>query len=212
MEWITLIGIGLTFFIGVYNASINIKLAKHKNLTNEQELCLNVLQILAGNIIDVEEEILLHKKRYKQKNKTDIDDKDINKLEYVIEKYVVRCYPDYKTEISCFTNPVIWFLHKMRISTTSNKVHRILLNYQEGLYKETMTGNHALITFSLLYKEFYKDLKHLNIGDLDYLRFSINDLVIENYTDVVKELKKLYGLTFISLIKLKISRCNKAKA
>ena len=114
MEIIALIGIIVTLMLSIYNVWANRILMKKNELSQEQKFCLNVIQIMAGNVI---------KDTSKQHS-----DKD---LEIQIKKYVETTYPEYENEINIFENVAIWLFHKMRSANMSKRIHNILLYSQQ---------------------------------------------------------------------------------
>ena len=58
-----------------------------------------------------------------------------------------------------------------------------------------MVEKDELITYSLLYKEMYKDYKNIKISDIDYLKFVINDMDEKEIRKDIKKLKTVYGLS-----------------
>lgn len=185
MEFITLFGIFATLILSIYNFWANRILMKKDELSKDQKICFNVIQIMAGNVI-------------KNKNK---ENKEQDLL-LLIKKYVETTYPEYKNEINIFENVAIWLFHKMRSAFMSKRIHNILLYSQQRRYNNEMVGKDELITYSLLYKEIYNDYKNIKINDLDYLRFAINDLNEKEIRKDTKKLKTIYGLTFRGKVRL----------
>lgn len=171
---ISLIGFIITIALNIYNIQENKKANIQSNLSKDQELCLNLVQLFCGNIL---------------KNKEG--------LEKSLEEYVKKVYPEYKSELNLFSNLPIWLIHKIRISTTSKRVHKILFYTQLKRYsnKENIDNYTELINYSLLYKELYKDFKGIRIKDLEYLEFAIYDIDKKTIGPICKKLKREYGLT-----------------
>lgn len=185
MEIITLFGIFATLILSIYNVWANSILMKKDELSEDQKLCFNVIQVMAGNVI---------KNTNKENKEQD--------LLVLIKKYVETAYPEYIDEINVFENVAIWLFHKMRSANMSKRIHNILLYSQQRRYNNEMVGKDELITYSLLYKEMYKDYKNIKICDLDYLRFTINDLNEREIRKDIKKLKTVYGLTLRGKIRL----------